>query len=76
MSLYALQNFVYGCGIATCRSGGLGNCVILAKSCDVQSCSGWCWRYVLHSTGEGLIVTTIAYIIRVGGWLLWRCMWV
>lgn len=50
-----------------CLSGRLGNCVILFKSCDVQSCSGWCWRYVLHSTGEGLIVTTIAYMIRGGG---------
>jgi hypothetical protein len=59
-----------------CLSGRLGNCVILSKSCNVQSCSGCCWRYVLHSTGEGLIVTTIAYMSRGGGWLLWRCMWV
>jgi hypothetical protein len=63
-----LQNFVYGCGISMCLSGGLGRCVILSKILDVQACEGWCWRYVLHATIEGLIVTIIAYIIRGGGW--------
>ena len=51
-----------------CLSGGLGSCVILSKIFDVQSCEGWCCRYVLHATIEGLIVTIIAYMIRGGGW--------
>lgn len=59
-----------------CLSGGLGSCVILSKIFDVQSCEGWCCRYVLYATIEGLIVTIIAYMIRGGGWLLCCSMWV
>ena len=37
VSLYMLQNCVYGCGVSMCRSGGLGSFVIFSSICDVQS---------------------------------------
>ena len=75
VSLYMLQNCVYGCGISMCLYGGLGSFVIFSSICDVHPCIGCCCKYVLHATVEGLIITIIAYMIRKGVWLLCCCMW-
>jgi len=50
-----------------CLSGGLGRVAIFSKSWDVHSCKGWCCRYVLHASMDGLMVTMIEYMIRGGG---------
>ena len=60
ISLYMLQNYVYRCGVSMCLYDGLGSFVIFSSICDVQLCMGSCWRYVLHVSMDGLIVTTIA----------------
>jgi len=46
-----------------CLSGGLGRVAIFSKSWDVHSCKGWCCRYVLHASMDGLMVTMIEYMI-------------
>jgi hypothetical protein len=60
MSLYMLQNCVYGWGVSMCRSGGFGSMVIVCRSCNVQSGVGGRCRYVLHVSIDGLIVTISA----------------
>lgn len=65
---------VYGCGVSTCLSGGLGKFVIFSNICAVQLGVGCCCKYVLQSLVEGLIVTIRAYIILGGGWLVFCCI--
>ena len=74
LSRYVLWNCVYGCGVSTCLSGGLGSFVIFSNNFEVQSRIGCCCRFMPQSLVEGLIVMIRAYISLGGGWLACCCM--
>ena len=66
-------NWVYGCSVVMCRSGGFGSKARFFRTNVVQSGSGFCANIWLHVSIAGLIVIISAYSIRGGGWcwFLW-----
>ena len=62
------MNFVYGCVVRICLSGGFCRRAIFSRSIVVQLGSGVCARKWSHALIAGLSVVMSAYSIRGGGW--------
>lgn len=57
LSKCVLWNNTYGYGVLMWCSRGFDNLVILFSSLKVQSRTSCCFKYVLHVSTKGLIVT-------------------